>query len=326
MLRNGWICISVATLSLSLAGCGGDDDSSTGSMDGGSGGSGGTDGSVLDPDTAAEARIDRFSQDVGTLMVRDDDNGLPEAGEAIDFDQGPFITQGLGPSGELVKYYNFDVQSTTPAPIYAFFHEGDDKPVPGQLNVVDVIPGDSGYSDFWRVNKVTVPDDYVANTITSVDELMDTDYEVETLDALVNCPIVPDGSSAELTLGGSGNELVRGWYKDKVVYYFSFEEAPLEVTGSGRVPISPIYVTFNTNPDKAGGGPPSGFVTEEDSDQTHNVVQTLPDDAGYSPLWYVDVYDNADFDSVSDLDSAMNANILDTGVANVNCPVVSIEK
>jgi hypothetical protein len=58
--------------------------------------------------------------------------------------------------------------------------------------------------------------------------------------------------------------------------------------------------------------------------QTHNVVQTLPSDAGYSPLWDVDVYDNADFNSVHDWPSAMDANILATGVALVNCPVVSV--
>jgi hypothetical protein len=67
-------------------------------------------------------------------------------------------------------------------------------------------------------------------------------------------------------------------------------------------------------------------MTEPESDQTHNVLETLPDDEGYSPLWDVDVYDNADFDAVSDLESAQAANILATGVALVNCPVVSIEQ
>ena len=39
--------------------------------------------------------------------------------EPVDFDTGPFITQGLSPStGKPVRYYNFDVQGTTPAPVY----------------------------------------------------------------------------------------------------------------------------------------------------------------------------------------------------------------
>jgi hypothetical protein len=72
------------------------------------------------------------------------------------------------------------------------------------------------------------------------------------------------------------------------------------------------------------GGPPSGFVTDENG-RTHNVTATLPMDEAYSPLWMVNVYDNADFAMVSDLASAMAANILATGVANVNCPIVMAE-
>jgi len=87
--------------------------------------------------------------------------------------------------------------------------------------------------------------------------------------------------------------------------------------------LSPIYVSFNTNPGQEGGGPASGFMTEEGNDQTHNVVATLPGDAGYSPLWSVNVYDNADFGDVTDLDSATDAEILESGAATVNCPVVS---
>lgn len=54
--------------------------------------------------------------------------------------------QGLGPDGSQVRYYNFDVQPVDAAPIYALFREGEDSPVEGQLNIVGVIPGDSGYS------------------------------------------------------------------------------------------------------------------------------------------------------------------------------------
>ena len=36
--------------------------------------------------------------------MRDETNGLPEAGEPIDFDQGPFITRGLRPAGQSLQY------------------------------------------------------------------------------------------------------------------------------------------------------------------------------------------------------------------------------
>jgi hypothetical protein len=278
--------------------------------------------SPTDPADASRASIDRFSSDAGTLMVRDEMNELPGPDEPLDFDQGPFITQGLGPDGNVVQYYNFDVQPTEPAPIYALFY-GNGDPVEDQLNIVDVIPGDDGYNDFWHVNTVTVPDDYEANTITSVAGLTEAGYDIEATRIIKNCPIVPDGSTASKRHGGGSAELVEGWYDGQVVSYFLFEEAPLETTGDGSVPLSPIYVSFNTNPGEDGGGPASGFMTESGSPQTHNVVATLPGDDGYSPLWMVNVYDNADFDTVSDLDSATDATILANGVATVNCPLVS---
>jgi len=279
-----------------------------------------------DPDTAPRASVDRFSSDAGTLFVRDAANGLPEANTPIDFDQGePFITQGLGPSGETVQYYNFDVQPTAPAPIYVLFRDGESAPVENQLNIVDVIPGDDGYNDFWQVVRVTVPANYVANTVTSFEAIETAGYTLEPMEALVNCPIVPEGSTASLRLNsGESPELTRGWYDDMVVYYFNFGEAPLMTTDMDEVPVSPIYVTFNINPDQPGGGPPSGFMTEAESVQTHNVVATLPGDATYSPLWGVNIYDNAAFATVEDLATAQAAPLMVAGAALVNCPIVSI--
>ncbi|MGA7304888.1 MAG: T9SS type A sorting domain-containing protein [Rhodothermales bacterium] len=280
-----------------------------------------------DPETAARASIDRFSEDAGTLFIRDESNGLPGPNEPIDFDQGePFMTQGLGPNGNVVQYYNFDAQPTDAAPIYVLFREGEDAPVPVQLNIVGVIPGDEGYNDFWHVHRVTVPRNYIANTYTNVQDLMAAGLPIEPTNTLVNCPIVPDGSSAMKRLGAAKADLVEGWYNDQIIYYFQFIESALTVdvpeTGPAQVPVSPIYVSFNINPGEEGGGPPSGFKTEENSVQTHNVVATLPDNEAYSPLWVVNIYDNADFESVSDLTSAQSATILAAGAALVNCPIV----
>lgn len=314
---------------VTLAGCTGSEDDSDepsgndsmddGSMDDDSM----TETRTTDPAEAPRAEIDRFSEEAGTLMVRNEMNDLPDPNEPIDFDQGSFVTQGLGPDGTAVEYYNFDVQPTAPAPIYAFFRENGD-PVEDQLNVIDVIPGDEGYNDFWHVHEVTVPDDYEANTVTSGADLMEHDLETTATDSIKNCPVVPEGSTAAKRAGDEDEGLVEGWYEGEVVSYFLFEEAPLEATDSNEVPVSPIYVSFNTNPDEDGGGPQSGFMTEEMSDQTHNVVASLPGDESYSPLWSVTVYDNADFEDVSDLESATSATVLATDTATVNCPVVSV--
>jgi len=188
--------------------------------------------SPMDPEEAPRASVDRFSEEAGTLMVRSEENDLPGPDERIDFDHGPFITQGLGPDGNVVEYYNFDVQPVDPAPIYALFYENGD-PVEDQLNIIDVIPGDDGYNDFWQVHRVTVPEEYEANTLTSAHQILDGDYAVEATDTIKNCPVVPDGSTASQRYGDGDADLVEGWYDEQVVSYFLFEEDDLEVS-AGR--------------------------------------------------------------------------------------------
>lgn len=279
-----------------------------------------------DPNTAPAASIDRFSATAAHLFVRTSGNGFPAANASVNFDQGPFITRGLTASGRSVQYYNFDVQPTPPAPIYVLFKSGQSNPVSGQLNIVDAIPGDAGYNDFWQVYKVTVPADYVANTVTSYSEIMAKGYSVVKTTDLVNCPIVPKGSTANLRFSSSENSgLSMGWYKDKVVYYFTFAEKALSTAADGTVPLVDIYVTFNINPGQPNGGPSSGFKTEAGSDQTHNAIGAIPSDAVYSPLWKVKVYDNAAFSSVTNFSTAAAARLLVPDAGDVNCPVVHIQ-
>jgi len=322
--RRNFLLASSGVALAGLAGCTGNSEDDTNNSSGNGSDDGSGDGSTLgdpvDPANAERVAVDRFSDDAGTLLQRSKNASLPDADEPIDFDQLPFFHTGLDPDGNSISYYNFDVQSTTPAPIYVLFREDGSK-VEGQMNLIDVIPGDSGYNDFWQVTKVTVPDSYEANSATSVQELLDAGFETNTTMKLVNCPVVPEGSTASKRAGDGDTGLVDGWYDGMVVSYFAFEEASLTAS-SGSVPTSPIYVTFNKNPGMDGGGPPSGFMTEMGSAQNHNVVATTPSDGGYSPLWAVNVYDNADFDSVMDLSSAMDATILDSDGPNVNCPLV----
>jgi outer membrane protein assembly factor BamB len=278
----------------------------------------------LDPDKAPIAAVDRFSEKAAHLQLRTPENHLPGPNEPVDFDSGPFVTQGLSPTtGKPIRYYNFDVQGTAPAPVYVLYREGEDKPVEGQLDIVDTLPGDKGYNDFRQVWKVSVPKDYVANAISDAGTLRSAGYQMQQTDTLRNMPVVPDKSKASMRLKGESAELHRAWHRGQVAKFFSFDEAPLSAAG-GNIPLSPIYVTFNINPDQPNGGPGSGFHTEPNSPQTHNVPFTLPGDAGYSPLWLVAVYDNADFPSVHDRATALKAKVLAPGAATVNCPIVFI--
>ncbi len=279
---------------------------------------------IHDPNTAQKVSVDRFSATAGHLQVRTSTNGLPAANASVNFDSGPFITKGLGPNGERVEYYNFDLQPVTPAPIYVLFRDGETSPVSGQMNIIDVLPGDAGYNDFWQVIKVTVPKNYQANQVASYDEIVAAKYPLEPTTSLVNCPVVPEGSTATKRLINETNALIKGWYDDKVVFYFSFDEKNISVS-SGKVPLSPIYVAFNINPSSdPNSGPTSGFEVEPGTDQTHNVLATLPSDPNYSPLWTVDAYNNSYFSNVNGLTSAQMATSAGSGLGNVNCPLVKV--
>jgi hypothetical protein len=277
----------------------------------------------LDPEQAPIAAVDRFSEKAAHLQLRTPGNHIPGPNEPVDFDTGPFITQGLSPkTGKPVRYYNFDVQTTMPAPVYVLYREGEDKPMAGQLDIIDTLPGEKGYNDFRQVWKVIVPADYVANTIVDAGALQQAGFKMEQTPTLRNMPVVADKSKANMRLNGASAALQRAWYEGQVAKFFNFDEAPL--SGSS-VPLSPIYVTFKVNPDQPNGGPGSGFKTEPNSEQTHNVPTTLPGDAGYSPLWLVAVYDNSDWPKVKDLQTALKAKVLAPGAATVNCPIVSVE-
>jgi hypothetical protein len=314
--------------SLALAACSTSNDAAGPTNDGGGQTSDASavvgDGGAKNPDAAPMVSVDRFSDAFAHLFKRSANSSLPAANAPIDCDEGPFITRGLGPDGEHVAYYNFDVLPVTPAPIYVLF--AGSTQVAGQLNVVDVLPGDPGYNDFWLIHKVAVPSDYIANSVTSVAEITAAGFTITPTTMLVNCPVVPAGSTAMLRYTSESPALQRGWYRDQVVNYFSFDEHALTTTAAGDVPIAPIFVTFNVDPDPNNpmSGPPSGFVTEPGTMQTHNVISVLPTDPSYTPLWMVSAYKSASFASVSNWATASQAPVAAADIANVNCPVVAV--
>ncbi len=282
---------------------------------------------VLSKDITAATKVsvDRFSAAAGHLFVRSATNGLPAANAPINFDVSPFITTGFDKNGSPISYYNYDVQSSTPDDIYVFFKSDGVTQVAGQNNVIPTIPGTTGYSDFWIVSKVIVPDSYVPNSLTSEAAILASGNTITKTKMIVNCPVVPFGSTAAKSFtAGTPSSLVLGWYQDQAVAYFTYGEAALTATSANLVPIAPIYVQFNVDPSasNAASGPASGFKTESTtSAQTHNVLANIPGDAAYSPLWNVLVISNTNFSSIKNLATATSVASSPAG-ANVNCPVI----
>jgi hypothetical protein len=223
--------------------------------------------------------------------------------------------------GRQTFYYDFgantkataDGQKVIPAPIYVlitgFDADGNPQVVEGQRNIVDVIPGDPGYSDLWQVTFVTVPEDYAANTFTSADDVLNSGFEMTVPGVLVNCPIVPLNS--ELAEGGA--PLVQGWYKGQEVHYFDF--------GPNIEEAAPIYA----------------FITGFDADSNPqfvegqaNVIGVIPGDAGYSAFWNVNLVTvPADYqaNSITSVDEVLTAgyDIAPAGLL-VNCPVLRTDE
>ena len=67
------------------------------------------------------------------------------------------------------------------------------------------------------------------------------------------------------------------------------------------------------------------YAADPGSNQTHNVVGTVPGDKAYSPLWLRVVYDNAACASVHNLETALQAKKVSAKVLFINCPIVSIK-
>ena len=212
-----------------------------------------------------------------------------------------------------VRYYDFGMNSATngdtvaTAPIYVFVHgfdaDGNPQPVEGQHNVVNVRPGDPGYSDLWQVMFVTVPDDFEPDSIKSAEDVMAMGYEITPTNMFVNCPIVDHGTKLE-----GGEPLTQGWYKGEQVFYPYF--------GLNPAVAIPIWV-FATGVD-ADGNPQ--FVEGQ-----NNIIDSVPGDPGYSAFWRVNLvivdegYEPNSVTSRDDLEG-MGYEVMETDLV-VNCPV-----
>jgi hypothetical protein len=216
-----------------------------------------------------------------------------------------------------VEYYDFGANTrlatgglVQTAPIYVFIHgmnaDGTPDFVEGQHNIVDVAPGDAGYSDLWQVMLVTVPGDYEPDSITSRQEIDDAGLAVTATDMYVNCPVVPAGSTLE-----GGTPLVQGWYKGEEVFYPDF--------GMNSRAAIPIYALIHGM--NADGTP--DFVEGQ-----NNIIDSVPADAGYSAFWrVVMVTVTAGYvpNSIRSAEAVRNSGFaMTTTDMVVNCPVTSV--
>lgn len=95
--------------------------------------------------------------------------------------------------GEEVFYPDFGDNPAVAIPIWAFITgmdaDGNPQFVEGQHNIIDSVPDDAGYSAFWNVNLVTVPDGYEPDSLKSADDVINSGMDIATPGLVVNCPV-----------------------------------------------------------------------------------------------------------------------------------------
>ena len=181
------------------------------------------------------------------------------------------------PGGRTRSCYDLDLRpASAPPRIYAFY-DASGSYILTQFPVIDVVPGDPGYSDVWEVFKVHAPPGFPAdNSIrdaATVERLIQdpaSGWTAEDTRILSNSPVVPAGSRAGMRADGrSGAAPLRyAWYRGRRAPFLYFEGS-LKRGDATTAPVDRWTATSAAVPLGAAGAPAVGAV---------------PGDTAYSPL------------------------------------------
>ncbi|KAI8614851.1 hypothetical protein BC830DRAFT_1125425 [Chytriomyces sp. MP71] len=167
------------------------------------------------------------------------------------------------------------------APIWVFRRDTDIMSTPLQNNLIDVAPGETGYSDLWSVNIVTVSANTTTGNITSksmLDALIASKaVTVTSTPLLVNCPVVHPQSTLAVPADG---KFVTGWYKGQPINYFDFGPNGVNGTAPGNNYVQPVWVPVLANGTGIGNHVFPGVSTDPGYTEFW-AVTTVPVPAGY---------------------------------------------
>lgn len=192
-------------------------------------------------------------------------------------------------SGAPVWYWNVDgANSKYIAPMYVIM--GKDGPI--GLPIIDVLPGDVGYTPWWRRTIVRTTDKYQGEKIWSraaVDAGVRLGIlsDPEPTTSIVNCPVALQGTTFDVG-NGLVSEASRVWYRNTAAYWIQFKEiidVPLE---RREMPLFPVYVLQRIN----SASPLYEFATGVDLNgdralnASNNIFAGALGEERYSPLWF----------------------------------------
>lgn len=159
--------------------------------------------------------------------------------------------------GRAVRYLDFGPIKLAPgnkvAPIWVFTNGAS-----SQRNVIDVAPGERAYTPLWRVTMVTWSNGATPRVLRSAAAVRRAavagEVTLKRTATVVNCPVV--GFSQRQTVGH---------FRGRLIAYLDL--GPVKLRPGNKV--APIWAFTNGAPDQ------------------HNVIDVVPGQAGYTPLWRV---------------------------------------
>jgi hypothetical protein len=130
----------------------------------------------------------------------------------------------------------------------------------GQKNIIDVAPGDRGYTPLWRVVMVTWRKGVERRTLRSAAAVQSArragEVTLKQTTTVVNCPVL-----------GFGQRQSTAFAKNRTIAYLDLGQVKLKAGNK----VAPIW----------------GFINGHSEQK--NVVDVVPGDRAYTPLWQVNM-------------------------------------
>lgn len=202
--------------------------------------------------------------------------------------------------GKAVKYLDLGMVKLRPgnkvAPIWVVENGAS-----GQGNIIDVAPGDAGYTPLWKVVMVKFADRVTPRVLKSATEVRAAqaagDVTLKQTDIVVNCPVL-----------GFGQKETIGFENGREIAYLDLGMVKLKPGNK----VAPIW------------------VVENGASGQRNVIDVVPGEKGYTPLWSVVMVKFADgvaprvLKSAAAIKAAQKAGdvTLKKTTIVVNCPVI----
>ena len=159
--------------------------------------------------------------------------------------------------------------------------------------IIDLLPGDTGYSPWWRVVTLTVTEQYAGERIYSRDAV-DLGVRLGLLedpvvtDTVVTCPVVRSDVRIQVDSDGTTVEPTFAIYRNQRVSWVQFESDISVPSTDRRMPLRPFYVFQRIDQPHRLFELEAGFDLNGDGaiDASNNIFQFDITETGYTPLWY----------------------------------------